>query len=87
MAYNSETDDTRDILDFNIRCERPGKMSWKENSECNSMKYPNFQIICQNDIDYVAALEQVAEQVAEENLEEDYDEVLKSIYDLYSLNY
>ena len=51
------------------------------------MKYPNFQIICQNDIDYVAALEQVAEQVAEENLEEDYDEVLKSIYDLYSLNY
>ena len=84
MAFNTETDVLEEIKEFNVSCE-----SNEDHSACLSMNYPNYKLLCQTDIDYVAELELVAEEVAAESLEDggdDYEEdALKAIYDLYAL--
>jgi len=84
MAFNTETDVLEEIEEFNVSCE-----SNEGHSACLSMNYPNYKLLCQTDIDYVAELELVAEEVAAESLEDggdDYEEdALKAIYDLYAL--
>ena len=89
MAYNTETNVLEEIKEFNVGCERYNKMDEEEHSACLPAKYPNYKLLCQTDIDYVAELEKVAEEVAAESLDDggdDYeDDVLKAIYDLYAL--
>ena len=87
MAYNSAKDTLEEAEQFNMQCHRTGKLGWKAPSICMSMSYPNYDLVCQNDIDYVAELEKVAEQVAAESLDESVDDyvadVLNDIYQLY----
>ena len=87
MAYNSAKDTLEETDQFNMQCHRTSKLGWKAPSVCMSMSYPNYDLVCQNDIDYVAELEQVAEQVAAESLDESVDDyvadVLSDIYELY----
>ena len=87
MAYNSAKDTLEEAEQFNMQCHRTSKLGWKAPSICMSMSYPNYDLVCQNDIDYVAELEKVAEQVAAESLDESVDDyvadVLNDIYQLY----